>query len=369
MTEITGMAEYSKPSSSMTAMTAMTPLERINARLAGKPVDKIPNMNILMAIVAREARVSYREYVTNYRKLVEGNLICAEKFGLDTVSAISDPMREAAAFGARVVIPEDAVPYAEEPLVTDDFDLSVLRRFDPAESERTLDRLRGCELLRQKVGKDYPVIGWVEGCIAEAADLRGLNEFLMDLAVDEEYLPEFFSIIHEQQKRFALAQLQAGADFIGVGNAAASLIGPELYKKYGLPWDKAIVDYVHENGGRVKLHICGNISSILELLVETAPDILDIDWMVDFHRAAEMCAGTKIAVSGNMDPVEVMMRGNPAVVEKAVLRCIEEGTDTTLIAAGCEIPAAAPAENLLLMNRLLEVCCALRITSYKNSRK
>jgi uroporphyrinogen decarboxylase len=56
-------------------------MERVNARLAGKPVDKIPNLNIFMSIVAREAEVSYREYIQDYRKLVEGNLICAEKYG------------------------------------------------------------------------------------------------------------------------------------------------------------------------------------------------------------------------------------------------------------------------------------------------
>jgi uroporphyrinogen-III decarboxylase len=255
----------------------MTSLERLNKRLKGKPVDKIPNLNIVMAVVAHEAGASYREYVTDYRKLVEGNLICAEKYGLDSVCAISDPMREAAAFGAIVTFPENGVPYAENPLINDDFDLSVLRRFDPGSSERTLDRLNACALLREKAGGDYPVIGWVEGCLAEAADLRGINELMMDLAGEEEYLDDFFSIIHEQQKRFALAQLQAGADFIGVGNAAASLIGPELYRKYGLQWDKAIVGYIHENGGRVKLHICGNISPLLEILKEVEPDILDID--------------------------------------------------------------------------------------------
>lgn len=316
-------------------------------------MDKIPNMNIVMAIVAREAGVSYREYVNDYRKLVEGNLICLEKYGLDSVSVISDPMRETSAFGAELVFPENGVPFAAKPLITDTFDLSVLKRFDPAESERTADRLKGCAKLREKVGKDYPVIGWVEGCIAEAADLRGLNEFLMDLAVGEDYLEELFSLIHEQQKRFALAQLNAGADFIGVGNAAASLIGPERYREYGLPWDKAIIDFVHAKGGRVKLHICGNTGPLLELLKEAAPDILDIDWMVDFRRAAELFEGSATAVSGNMDPVEVMMRGTPQLVEEQVLRCIEEGTATTLIAGGCEIPAAAPEENLRLMDRLL----------------
>jgi uroporphyrinogen decarboxylase len=331
----------------------MTPKERINARLAGKPVDKIPNMNIFMAIVAKEAGTSYREYVQDYKKLVEGNLICAEKYGVDSVGVISDPMRETSAFGAELVLPENGVPYAARSLLADPVDLSVLKRFDPLESERTLDRVKGCELLRQKAGNEYPVIGWIEGCIAEAADLRGLNELLVDLAMEEEYLEELFAVISQQQKRFAKSQLDAGADFIGVGNAAASLIGPDLYKKYGLPWDREIIGYIHENGGRVKLHICGNITPILELIVQVEPDILDVDWMVDFGKAAALFEGTKTAVSGNVDPVEVMMRGSDQTVEEGIKRCIEQGTSTTLIAGGCEIPVATPEKNLLLMDRLL----------------
>jgi MtaA/CmuA family methyltransferase len=284
-------------------------------------------------------------------------LICAEKYGVDTLSVISDPMREAGAFGEELVIPENGVPYAKAPLIGDDFDLSVVKSFDPYNCARTLDRIKGCELLRQKAGDVYPLIGWVEGCIAEAADLRGLDDFLCDLASDEEYLNDFFTIIHEGQKAFALAQLKAGADWIGVGNAAASLIGPDLYEKYGLPWDKAIIDFVHQNGGRVKLHICGNISSLLELLKKTAPDILDIDWMVDFTQAVTLFSGGTTAVNGNMDPVEVMMRGNAAQVESAVRHCIEIAENsspaTTLIAAGCEVPAASPEANLLLMDKLL----------------
>jgi uroporphyrinogen decarboxylase len=334
---------------------AMTPRERVYARLAGKPVDKIPNMNILMAIVAREAGVSYREYVQNYRKLVEGNLICAEKYGVDCVSAISDPMRETAAFGAQIVFPEDGVPYAKEPLITDGYNLGVLKKFDPLDSPRTLDRVRACELLRQRVGNDYPVIGWIEGCIAEAADLLDLNRLLEDLATEEGYLPDLFALIGEQQKRFARAQIEAGADIIGIGNAAASLIGPDLYTKYGLAWDRELVEYIHGCGARVKLHICGNITPLLDLLREVGPDILDIDWMVDFSRAAAVFAGSPTAVSGNVDPVAVMMQGSPQYVEAQVRSCIAAGTETTCIAAGCEVPAASPDENLLLMDRLLYV--------------
>jgi uroporphyrinogen decarboxylase len=331
----------------------MTSLERLNARLEGKPVDKIPNMNIFMHIVAREAGVSYREYVTDYRKLVEGNLICAEKYGVDSVSVISDPMREAAAFGTKLVCPEHSVPYPEAPLIGDDHDLSVLKRFDPYDSERTLDRIKGCELLRRKVGNDYPVIGWVEGCLAEAADLRGVNDFLLDLATGEDYIPELLDIVLEQAKRFAKAQIDAGADFIGVGNAVASLIGPELYKKYGLAYDKALAGYIHSRGAREKLHICGNITRILDLLRDVESDILDIDWMVDYKQAVELFRDTKTAISGNIDPSEVFLRGGTERMEQEVKRCIREGNAASLIAGGCEIPAATPDENLMIMDKLL----------------
>ncbi|GHU59115.1 methylcobamide:CoM methyltransferase [Spirochaetia bacterium] len=331
----------------------MTPKERLYSRLAGKPVDKIPNMNIFMYIVAREAGVGYREYVRDYRKLVEGNLICAEKYGVDTVSAISDPMREAEAFGTEVVFPPDSVPYAKTPLITNEFNLDVLKRFDPFESTRTLDRIKACELLHQKVGNDYPVVGWLEGCIAEAADLRGLNELLIDIAMEEAYLDELFEIIFIQQKRFAKAQIDAGADIIGVGNAAASLIGPDLYKKYGLEWDKKITAYIHNCGAKVKLHICGNIAPLLELLVDVKADILDIDSMVDFSHAAKVFEGSASAVSGNVHPVAVLMQGAPAYIEAEIKRCMNTGVSTSLVAAGCEVPLASPEENLLLMDRLL----------------
>lgn len=331
----------------------MNSRERVYARLAGKPVDKIPNLNIYMHIVAREAGASYREFVQNYRKLAEGNLICAEKYGADHVGVISDPMREASAYGADVVFPENGVPYARRPLITDDFDLSAVKRFDPLESPQTLDRVKGCELLRQKVGQDYPVIGWIEGCIAEAADLRGLNGLLEDLALEESYLEDLFEILFAQQKHFAGAQINAGADIIGVGNAAASLVGPGIYGKYGLNRDKAIVDYIHSLGAKVKLHICGNITPILELLKEVEPDILDIDWMVDFGLAVKVFKDSKTAVSGNVDPVAVLMQGTPEYVEFQVRRCIDAGSSTTCIAAGCEVPAATPDENLFLMDRLL----------------
>jgi len=334
----------------------MTPRERLYARLQGKPADKIPNMNIAMGLVAKAAGVTYSEYVQDYRKLVDGNLICAERFGFDSVSVISDPMREASAFGASLVYPENGVPYCDPPLLAGGYDMTLVKTADPIESPRTLDRIKGVELLRQKVLSDYPVIGWVEGVLAEAADLRGVNALMYDLT-DENTTPlrELMEIICAQQRRFALEQIKAGADVIGVGNAVASLVGPSLYEEYALRYDKALIEAIHQNGAIAKLHICGNIAAILPLLKEAAPDIIDIDWMVDFRKAADVFVGTGTSVCGNVDPVAVLLRGGSTLVEEKVAECVCVAADdgTALVAAGCEVPAATPEENLLLMDKLL----------------
>jgi len=333
----------------------MTSSERLYARIQGKPVDKIPNMNIVMGLVAKLAGATYKEYVQDYRILVEGNLICAERFGFDSVGVISDPMREACAYGTQLVFPENGVPYAENYLLADGYDLKRVEIFDPLESPRTLDRIKGVRLLRQKVLSDYPVIGWIEGVLAEVADLRGVNALMGDLTDEdvEKPLLELMEIVYKQQSRFALEQIKAGADVIGIGNAVASLIGPGLYEEYCLSYDKKLVKFIQDNGAIVKLHICGNITSLLPLIKQVNPDILDIDWMVDFKNAVDTFADTKTVISGNVNPVAVLMQGDLTIVENSIRECLSVDDSTFLIAAGCEVPIATPEENLLLMDRLL----------------
>jgi len=306
-----------------------------------------------MALAAKNAGASYREYVLDYRHLVEGNLRCIEKYGIDVVSAISDPMREASAFGAKIQFPENGVPYSDPLLLKGTLDVSLLKIVDPLNSPRTLDRVKAVEALRREVGNDYPVIGWIEAVLAETADLYGVDELLYALIDDEPALPELMDIIFQQQCRFAQVQIEAGADFIGIGNAVASLVGPVLYEKHALSYDKALTNYIQERGARVKLHICGNITPLLSLLSQVSPDILDIDWMVDFSTAVKAFSDKPTSISGNVDPVSVLLQGDAVMIRNKVQECIDQSDETTMIAAGCEVPVDTPEENLFLMDSLL----------------
>jgi len=331
----------------------MNSYERVLKRLEGKPVDKIPNLDILMTFAARYVGVSYREYVTDYRYLVEGNIACCQKFGVDMVSAISDPCRELHDFGGNVTFPEDDVPVCKDFLLKEYSDIKKLSIKDPLKSERMLDRIRAVELYNRKLSGTYPVLGWVEGAFAEATVLRDMSSIMMDLIEAPDFVHEVLEICTEQAIGFGIEQVKAGADFIGVGDAAASLIGPKYYQAFALPYEQRICAAVHEAGARVKLHVCGNITSILDLIHLSGADIIDIDWMVDFGKAVDAFSD-KCSASGNFDPVDIMLRGTPEGVEQAVRRCVDVGIDNTFIAAGCEVPRETPVENMIAVDETLK---------------
>jgi len=52
----------------------MNSYERVKNRLKGNPVDKIPNLNIIMTFAAKYIGVPYKKYVTDFKVLVEGNI-------------------------------------------------------------------------------------------------------------------------------------------------------------------------------------------------------------------------------------------------------------------------------------------------------
>lgn len=322
----------------------MTPKERLFKRMEGEKVDRLPNLNIIMQASARYSGMKYGAYCSDYRKLVACDLKYSEDFGIDLLSVISDPMREAHGFGAKVIVHEDDVPGCREKVVQDYADVKKLKVIDPAGDARMLDRIRAVALFKQEAGDEYPIGGWVEGSVAEAADLRDMNDLFVDLMTEPEFVHEMLEVCLQQGIRFAKAQVDAGADIIGVGDAASSLLGPNLYEQFALPYQQRLLAAIQDMGAKTKLHICGNIQPILELLPKQNIDILDVDWMVSLEDAVNILGDTA-CVSGNYDPVSVLLQGSEQDVRHWVKQCVLDN-DRMASAAGCEVPKFTPDKNM-----------------------
>lgn len=325
----------------------MTGRERVLQVLGGGPADHRAFMPITMMFAADVIGVPYKRYATDYRALAEGQLRTAEVFGIDHVSAISDPAREAADRGAHVLWYDDQPPaiIEDDPLL---LDKGVLKTLHNGSGERMEDRLRGIELLRQGAGDSLLVEGWVEGPCAEAADLRGLCNLMLDFYDDTEFVHELFDFTCEGAIAFAHQQIRAGADLIGIGDAAASLVGPDIYREFVWPYEKRLVDAVHHCGGLVRLHICGNTRPMLKGMAELGCDMVDLDYPVPMDDARQEM-GPEQVLAGNLDPVRAVRNGNPGSILSALERLKVQAGEHWIVAAGCEIPRDTPHENLRAM--------------------
>jgi len=325
----------------------MTSRERVLAHLAGQPVDHLPLMPITMMFACDQIGAKYRDYCTDYRVLVEAQTRTSEKFGFDYVNTMSDPAREATDCGAKVEY-FDQQPVAiveDEALLADKTRLASLKTPDPLGGGRMTNGIKALDLFKEKVGKEKIIEGWVEGPIAEAADLRGINTIMTDFFDDPAFVRDLFEFVVEMEVRFAREQIKAGADIIGVGDAAASLVGPQLYEEFVLPYEKKLVDGIHAAGSKVRLHICGNTRRILAGMGRLGCAIVDLDSLAPLNEARQQMSANQVLL-GNINPVTVLRNGNPEAVTKAIAECHCHAGAHYIVGAGCEVPRDTPTENL-----------------------
>ncbi len=324
--------------------------QRITAMIEGRQVDRLPLMPITMMFAADQIGVPYGQYTSDYRTLVEAQLATAARFDFDYVSCISDPAREAADCGARVQFFPDQPPTADEvhSLLADKTKLAGLQVPDPLGGGRMHDRVQAAALFRERVGTEKLIEGWIEGPCAEAADLRGINRLMTDFFDDPPFVRDLFEFCVEMGLQFARAQFEAGAELMGVGDAAASLVGPQIYHEFVLPYERRLIDGLHAMGARVRLHICGNIGRIVEDIGTLGCELVDVDSMVPLARCRE-AMGPDQVLTGNVDPVKVLRNGTPESITEALRECHRQAGNRYIVAAGCEVPRDTSEANLRAM--------------------
>ncbi len=328
----------------------MNSRERVLAMIEGREADHLPLMPITMMFAADRLGVKYRHYVCDYHTLVEAQIKTAGEFGIDHVSAISDPTREAHDLGAPIEWFEDQPPaFAEaRALLADKSVLHAVRLPDPSKEGRMLDRVQAIALFKERVGGEKLIEGWIEGPCGSGANLRGINRLMLDFYDDPGFVRDLFGFCVETGLRFGRAQLEAGADIIGIGDPAASLVGPKLYDEFVWPYERQLVDGLHTMGGRVRLHICGNTRRILAGMGRVGAEIVDLDWISPLSEGREKMGEAQVLL-GNLDPVSALRNGSPDSITSAIAECHRQAGARYIVGAGCEVVRDTPLANLRAM--------------------
>jgi MtaA/CmuA family methyltransferase len=321
--------------------------QRVLAFLNDQPVDHLPLMPVVMMFCADHIGAKYGKYVKDHRTLAEAQIRTAEEYDFDIVSNMSDPAREAADCGAQIEFYEDqpAAIVESNALLADKTTLADLTIPDPLGGGRMHEAVKALEVMKQRVGDEKAILGWVEGPCAEGADLRGINTLMLDLYDDPSFVHDLLEFTVEMALRYGKAQIDAGADIIGVGDAAASLIGPKSYEEFVWPYEKRLVDGLQAMGAKVRLHICGNTKTIVDGMGRLGCDIVDLDYLTPVELA-RTAMGNKTPILGNIDPVRALRHGTPESVTADIAKCHRQAGIKYIVGAGCEVPRDTPLENV-----------------------
>jgi len=324
----------------------MNSRERCLNVLNGQAPDRVPFFPLLMFFAAARAGLKYRAYASDAAALSEAQMMMFEKYRVDAVTVCSDAFRISADLGGEIRFPEDQTPHLARPLLRTAEEFRSLRRPDPMKpGSRMRDRVDAVARLTRSLGGEALITGWVEMPFAEVCDWFGVENVMMMLYDDPAFVHEALEFATELEIDFARAQIDAGADLIGCGDAAASLISRDFYQTFALPYEKRVTEAIRAAGAHAKLHICGNTTQSLPLLAESGASLVNIDALVSFGTACEVFGAAGVAFKGNADPVRDLMNASPEAAAATGRRLIERAKGLPfMLSAGCEIPAATPDE-------------------------
>jgi uroporphyrinogen decarboxylase len=309
-----------------------------------------PICPILHTTSARLEGVPIGRYASDAALMAECVLHAYRLFGYDGVQLSLGVATEAEALGADTRQPPDGLPVIQAPLLERQSDLAHLTLPDMERDGRLPLFAEAVSKVHQAIGQEAWIIATIRGPLVMASQLRGVEQTLIDLLESPEWMAELLAFATEVGIAFGRLLVAVGADAIAIGEATCSpdFIAPRLYREQIRRHHERLVSGLHQAGCRTTvMHICGQALPIVGDVASTGTDVMDIDWQVDPARAFAV-AGERMALRGNIDPVDVLLYGTPAQVEEAVRQTLARvGRHRRFIlSSGCDVPPDTPPEQI-----------------------
>jgi uroporphyrinogen decarboxylase len=331
--------------------TDMTPKERIGAFLAGKPVDRVPCVPLVLNHSARLIGMPIKQYATDGAAMGRANVAAYRRYGQDLITLFSDTAVTAEALGTGLTFPEDDVPRVTAPCVGSLEEALALAPVDARTAGRLpvlLEAVRHCV---KEVGDEVFVGVCYPAPFSTAAALRGTAM----LARDVIRRPELVNVLIEQSTELCIDFADAVAEVGGIPMlvdpvATGSILSRRAFETFALPGIRRVMAHISSLGMPTVLHICGRTSGIIDLMADSGSAVLSIDQIT--LTEARQKVGDRVCLMGNIRPTETLLGGAVEDVRREALQCMADCADSPggfILATGCEVPIDAPPENVLAL--------------------
>lgn len=331
----------------------MNSIERTLRTLSFQPVDRVPVDLHNFMVTPRFLDINdYAEFFRNGEAMAEGQIRAWERYGHDILLVENGTAALAEACGVQVEYLEASAPVAKTPAISSLDEVDRLEIPDPYTDPLLSELLKATRIIVEEIGDRAFVIGRADqGPFSLACEIRGMSEFLLDLAMGDKLdkAHKLLDFCRQVSERYAMAQIEQGAHATSIGDSPSGpdVISPQYYREFAYPYVKTLVRNLKKKDIILAYHICGNSSPIIDDMVSTGAAIIEIDQKADLQTSKAAAAG-KAALLGPVDPSEVMAYGTPELVTEKCNEALETLSPGGgfILGPGCALPPSTPDENI-----------------------
>jgi len=334
------------------SMPKMTSRERAVVAVTMESLpDQVPVNPLLLSRGIREGGVRVDQVLFDGEAQARAKIKALEKFGGDVIVAGTDILVPVENLGAVL----EYLPYAQPSLVQhpaptkEDFyrlkEAYVSKGFDPEKGRMRAIQQEIRTYIKAGLKDTHVLATPVCGPITTAQMVTGTDEFFTFLAEDPEFAKEIIELCLDNAKSIAAMMVEAGVDVVNVPDPFCScdILPPDMFREFGLPYQKQLFAYIKEIGGFPFSHCCTYTEPIWSDVVTSGC----VNFNGDLYPGADVAKraiGGQMSLMGSLSPYSTLTHGTPQDVANEVKKLAAEVgyNGGFIVMPGCDIDWTVP---------------------------
>jgi hypothetical protein len=168
------------------------------------------------------------------------------------------------------------------------------------------------------------------GCWQDAVELFGIQELILETLDDPEWVRELLEILLERKRAYVATMEGARLDLVelGGGSASSTVISPRIFEEFVAPYDRTLIEDLHDVGQRVVYHTCGGMMPLLETIADMGPDAMETFTPPSLGGDTDLAAakariGDRVCMIGGFDQHAYFQGCSPEDTRQAVRDCFD----------------------------------------------
>ena len=280
------------------------------------------------------------EICKNGLLLAKGLITAKKLYHNDFLIVFSDIAVEAEAMGVKLEYHPSRNPH-----VVENLEPSQFKQCRMSQRGRLPELFTAAQLCKDHQGEEFSVFISMKDPFSLAAMLLGTEEFLISLTDDPVKALELIEICAENQVGLVRDICSEGfIPLIGAPISSGSLIGPRWFEKFAMKSIQRLVDEIHNLNTSACMHICGEVSPLVDQLPELNLDLLSFEEFYTplWERMPE-------TVPMGYVSTDLFSHGNAESVAEATRNCLQSLPEPFVLSTACDLPANAKPDLVKIM--------------------